>query len=350
MSPDLAGRHPVAVLASPLFRRHDAGRFEVVAYSGHTRPDETSALLRQHCKIWRDVESWSDDRLAATIRADRIDILVDLAGHTAGNRIGVLARRPASVQASFIGYPHSTGLRAVDALIADPAVCPPYLDAHCSETVVRLPHCFFCLDPDWSAVGIDPSGVENRESVVFGSFNNLPKLSPTTLDLWAAVLRDQGGARLRLRAPSLGDPDVRAHFRRHFEKRGIAPGRIDLLGPCGLDEMLRDYGEVDIALDPLPFNGGMTTLQALWMGVPVITLAGGTICSRMGASILGTAGLESCVARSVEEYREIARQLGADRDRLIDLRRNLRTRLRGTPLCDVDGYVRDVEAVYRALT
>lgn len=351
LSPDLFGQHPVAILAAPLFSGHNPSGFQIHAYSSVGRPpDPTSTRLRGHCTSWRDIAGWSDELIARAIQDDGINILVDLAGHTAGNRLALMARRPAPVQASFIGYPHSSGLRAIDALIADPIVCPPSLDPLCSETVMRLPHCVFCLDPAWSSVEIDSKGVETRRSPVYGSFNNLPKLGPATLDLWAALLRDQPTARLRLRAPSLGDAAVRASFAQHFTLRGIEPARVDLLGPCGLDDMLRDYAEIDIALDPIPYNGGTTTLQALWMGVPVVSLTGGNFCGRMGASILAAACLGDLVANTAEAYLDIARALAGNRDRLAALRRQGRNKLKSSPLCDTAGYVRHVEKLYRRLT
>jgi protein O-GlcNAc transferase len=346
VSPDLAGNHPVALFAHPLFKHHDHGRFDIHVYETNEGRDETTGAVQAMADHWRHFRGWRTERIVRAIQDDGIDILVDLCGHTAGNRLDVFAAGAASVQVGFIGYPHSTGLPAMTHLLADSIVAPPALDHLFSEAVVRLPQCVFCVDPETLPVAIDPSLVERRQSVVFGSFNNSPKIGPRTIALWSKVLKAVPDSVLRLKAASFRDPEYPAHCRRLFGAQGVAPDRLILVEPSGFQDLLAEYAEVDIALDPIVYNGGTTTCQALWMGVPVVTLAGENFCGRMGASILGHAGLAEWVGLSEDEYVDIARSLASDREALVSLRRGLRPRLTATSFSDGAAYTRAVEAAF----
>ena len=347
LSPDFKEQHPVGILLKPILTHHDRDRFEHVCCASIETRDESSRLFEHLSQTWHDVFGWNDERLASQIRADGIDILIDLAGHTSGSRIRVLRNRPAPIQACFIGYPHSTGLDAVDYLIADSIVCPPELDHLCSETVLRLDHCVFCFVPNEDRPAVDVEAASRREAVTFGSFNNVPKLTPTTVAIWSEILTRLPDARLKLKAGPFADADTRERFWRSFEDQGVVRDRITLARPTPLAEMMREYGDIDIGLDPIPYNGGITTCQALSMGVPVVTLKGGSFCRRMGASILTRIGLDALIAETREAYVEAAVALAQDHDRRLALRASLRERLTAAPMCDPEAYTRNLERMYR---
>ncbi len=277
---DLHRQHPVNIFMLPLLLRHDHARFEVFVYHTGTMHDEYTRQAQGCADHWLEAAKLDDDTLQQAIVADGVDILVDLAGHTATHRLGVFALRAAPVQATFLGYPHSTGLSRIDWLIGDATVAPAEHGPLFSEGIAQLPGSVFCWAPV-DAYPLPPPRAADAP-VVFGSFNNAMKLSPKTIALWARVLQATPGAQLLLKAPSLRDEAVRARFAALFAQHGIAPSRLLLRGPSGLADMMQEYGDIDIGLDPTPYNGGTTTLQALWMGVPVVTLLGGNFVSRMG--------------------------------------------------------------------
>jgi len=297
---------------------------------------------------WADVAGWTDERLKARIRQDQIDILVDLSGQTSKHRLQVFAMRAAPVQLTWMGYPHSTGLSTMDYLIADSVVCPPENDHLCSETVIRLPkHCVFCLPPTDKFAEVDNNKPASRQQPVFGSFNNLTKVNESTLSLWLDVMKAVPEAKLKLKTPSFTDANCREQFKAYFEKAGITSDRLIFTGPSPLAEMMREYAEIDIALDTLQYNGGTTTLQALWMGVPVITLEGGNFCGRMGASIMHHIGMPDWVAESREAYVEIAVHRVSDRQQLLATKAQLRDHMKSSPLCDVEGFANEMGGIFQ---
>lgn len=253
------------------------------------------------------------------------------------------ARRMAPVQASFLGYPGSTGVPNIDWLIGDPIVTPPEDDHLCSERVIRLPNTVFCFAPEVECPLPDFETLAQDRPLTFGSFNNIPKLTPHTIRLWANVLKAVPDARLLLRAPSFKDAGAIARFRKLFGEQEISSDRLIFKGPVALDAMMRAYSEIDIALDPTPYCGGTTTLQALWMGVPVLTLKGGHFVSRMGASFMTAAGLSDWVAERDEEYVALAQKFASDRQRLTSLKASLRSELLARPAWDADRYARDFQ-------
>ena len=264
--------HPVGFFFESVAMSHDRAAVSVTLYSAVKVPDATTDCLRGAADQWRSVVGLSDEDAAKAIENDGIDILVDLAGHTAGNRLGIFAYRPAPVQATWIGYPDTTGLAAIDWRITD-AICDPpaEADAYAVERLMRLPEGFLCFRPPPEA----PEVVERSPNlpITFGSFNAFQKLAPETIALWAAVLESVADSRLIVKAGSLGEEETRERFVRTFSAHGIAPERLILFGfKQGRDNHLAAYGDVDIALDPTPYNGTTTTMEALWMGCPVITL------------------------------------------------------------------------------
>ena len=339
--------HPVAGFILPLLRHHDRDRFEVFCYSTIPPPgDAATALVRAAADQWRELASQSDDAAAALVAADGIDVLVDLSGHTAGHRLGLFARRPAAVQVTYLGYPGTTGLRAMDYRITDAVADPPgATDALHTERLVRLPRCFLCPAPPPLAPDVGPG--PDDDAFTFASFNVANKVSPTTVRLWAGVLAAVPNGVLAVKAVGLMGDDAKARLRAEFAAAGVDPGRVRVwpVDPNHRDHLGR-YGNVDVAVDTFPYNGTTTTVDALWMGVPVVTLAGATHASRVGASLLTAAGLGGWVAESRERFVEIAAGAAADRTALKALRRGMRERLLASPLFDGAGFARAIEAAY----
>ncbi len=344
---DLHRQHPVNIFMLPLLLRLDHTGFEVCIYHTGSMHDGYTRQAKAVADRWLEAAALDDAALQQAIVADRIDILIDLAGHTSSHRLGAFALRCAPVQATFLGYPHSTGLSAIDWLIGD-AVVSPASHAHLySEGLAQLPGSVFC----WAPVDDYPLPPPRAADapIVFGSFNNAMKLSPKTIAMWAGVLHARPDAQLLLKAPSFRDDAVQAAFAQRFAAQGIAGERLVFRGPSGLDVMMQEYGDIDIALDPTPYNGGTTTLQALWMGVPVITLAGGNFVSRMGASFMSTLGRPEWVATDAAGYVNVAVALAGRIGDLRAARAHQRARMAASPLCDIGAYVQRFEKLLRRM-
>ncbi|MCC7274216.1 MAG: tetratricopeptide repeat protein [Alphaproteobacteria bacterium] len=339
--------HSVAWFVGPLFAAHDRGAVEVVAYADVAAPDATTARLRQAADLWRPIDGRDDAAVAALVRDDAVDVLVDLAGHTAYNRLGVFARRPAPLQGAWLGYPNTTGLAAIGFRITDAVADPPgAADALHVERLVRLDRPFLCWGPPADAGSVaTPSAGPLR----FASFNVPAKISAAAVAAWARILAAVPDARLLLKARGLDDPDTAALWRARFADAGVDPGRLELRGRiAATGDHLGLYGTVDIALDPFPYNGTTTTLEALWMGVPVVTLAGDRHAGRVGASILDALGLADLAAGDVDAYVRVAVALARDGGRRAALRRDLRPRLAASALTDAAGFAGALEAAFRA--
>ncbi|MEX2643855.1 MAG: tetratricopeptide repeat protein [Acetobacterales bacterium] len=346
LSPDFR-RHSVPFFVESVFAAHDREAVEIVAYSTAEGSDAVTDTLRGRCDLWRAAAGLVPADLAAMVEADGIDIAVDLAGHTPGNALLALARRPAPVQMTWIGYPDTTGLDAIDWRITDGICDPaPQADDYHAECVLRLDPCFLCYAPPAAAPAVavrDPSGPP-----VFGCFSNFAKVGSGLIDLWAHVLRSVPDARLVLKSRPLADAELRAVVTERFEAAGVAADRVELRTQApGLIAHLAQYADIDIALDTHPYSGTTTTCEALWMGVPVVTLAGERHASRVGASLLGVLGLDELVAGSPESYVATAVALVRDRKRLATLRAGLRARMATSPLVDAPGFTRRLEAAYR---
>ena len=339
--------HSVAYFAAPLLAHHDRTVIECVAYADVARPDGMTDLIRGRVDLWRPIVGLDDAAVAAMVRADGIDLLVDLAGHSFGNRLGVFARRPAPVQGTWLGYPNTTGMTAIDFRITDTTADPPGAEAAHVERLVRLDRPFLCYEPPPDAGPIHPRSVD--APVRFASFNVAGKLSAPTVALWARVLDGVPGATLLLKWRGLDEPATTDLWRGRFAALGIDPARLDLRGMLDARaDHLALYGTVDVALDPFPYNGTTTTLEALWMGVPVVALRGERHAGRVGATILAAAGLGDLVAADEDTYLATAAALARDPVRRGALRAGMRDRLQGSPLLDGRGFARAVEAVYRA--
>ena len=345
LSPDFRS-HAVASFIEPILSHHDRERFEVFCYANVYRPDQTTARLQRLSDQWRDICGVGDEQAAGMIARDGIDILVDLAGHTSGNRLPLFARRPAPLQLTWIGYPDSTGLPQMDYRVTDRLADPPgRSERYHSERLIRLPSSFCCYLPPQDAPEVAPPPFSSTGRITFGSFNNLAKVTPEVIELWSRVLHAVPGSGLLLKGRPLVDPRVRDRVLASFRSAGVEPGRVELHGGEATTRAhLAHYHRVDIALDTFPYNGTTTTCEALWMGVPVLTLAGTRHASRTGVSILTNCGLPELVAQDCGEYLEIARELAGNRDKLVDLRKGLRELMQSAPLLDQAGITRQWEA------
>ncbi len=348
--------HAVAICIEAVLAAHDHSAFEIVCYDNSGRSDQTTARLQGLSSRWRSIAGLSDAQAGALIRKDRIDILVDLSGHTDRNRMALFARRRAPVQANYHGYPNTTGLPAIDYRITDAVADPPGLtEALHTEKLVRLPRCFLCYSPPPEAPAVSSLPVRTKGWFTFGSFSNPAKWNDTVLSAWAAILRRTPRSRLLLHhslaanETSVVYDALRARVLGLFQRGGIAPDRIGLIGFLEPPQHLALYNEIDLALDPFPYNGATATCEALWMGVPVVTLEGATHAARVGLAILTSIGLDRFVAPSIEDYVEIAVRAAARPAALSRLRSATRARMAGSPLMDGPGLARALEQAYRQM-
>jgi predicted O-linked N-acetylglucosamine transferase (SPINDLY family) len=346
VSPDFRD-HPAGQLVLPLFRHHDRRQFELVAYSDVRAGDRVTEVFQSLADAWQSIVGLSDAQVAERIRADRIDILVDLTLHTAANRLLVFARKPAPVQVSMLGMPTTTGLTTIDYRLTDRYFDPPgAADGYYAERSIRLPHSIWCYEPLEEAPAVAPLPAATKGFITFGCLNQLAKVSRPALQVWIQILQSLPGARLVLQSPPGSHLDSQ---RRLFEAGDIALDRIEFRAKVPRCEYLRRYHELDLALDPFPYNGHTTTFDALWMGVPVITLAGRTGVGRAGVSVLSHLGLPEFVAATPEQYVAIAVTLAADRERLAGLRSGLRPLMQMSPLMNYSRFAADVEAAFRRI-
>ncbi len=340
-------RHPVGYFLQSILRNHASDAVEVFCYSNNLKDDDLTASFQSDADHWRRLRGLTDEAAATLIRADAIDILVDMSGHTALNRLPLFARRPAPVQVSWLGYFGTTGLTAMDYVLADRFVVPPGEDDAFTEQVWRMPGSYLCFMPPDMDVPVRSRDVQGP--ITFGSFNNLAKLSSHTAALWARVVQSVPQSRLLLKTSQLADAAVCQAVRERFAGHGIEADRLVLEGPSPRADLLASYNRVDIALDPYPYGGGTTTAEALWMGAPVVTLRGGTWTGRVSESILSSVGLSDLVAGSQEAYVDLAATLAADQDRRTALHATLRSRLEASPFCDGEGFTRQLEDAWRAM-
>ncbi|HVS71643.1 MAG TPA: tetratricopeptide repeat protein [Phycisphaerae bacterium] len=352
VSPDLR-QHPVAMFFKPLLAHHDPAQIHAFCYASDRREDDMTAALRACVgpNNWRSIAALSDDSAEKQIRADAIDILIDLAGHTAGERLRLFARKPAPLQISYLGYPNTTGLRAIDYRLTDSLADPPGLTDHLdTSALARLPACFLCFDLPDNLPPVSPPPALTRGHITFGSFNALPKINHLTLDLWSQLLHRVPNSRLYLKAAAFIDDPVRNQWLAHFAHRQIPADRLDLLpmAPAYTDH-LQSYAAIDIALDTFPYNGTTTTCEALAMGVPVIALRGASHRARVGESLLAAAHCPHFLAPTTDAYLDLAATLAADLPQLTALRSSLRPTLQSSPLTDAKTFTQGFESTLRHL-
>jgi predicted O-linked N-acetylglucosamine transferase (SPINDLY family) len=349
VSPDFRD-HSVAYFFEGLLARHDSAQVEVFCYAELMKSDAVTARIERLAEHWRKITGMPDAEVAELIRRDGIDILVDLAGHTGNSRLLVFARKPAPVQATWLGYSNKTWLGTMDYRLTD-AIADPLgsSDEPDGERLIRLPKTFACFRPADAAPPVAPPPALSRGGVTFASFHMLAKLNDELLGRWAEILNRVAASRLLLVVAGLDEVTTRERFIRFFGERGIGAERLDFKGRQTLEHYLALHHEVDVLLDCHPFSGHTVSCHALWMGVPVVTLTGKTHCSRMVASVLTNLGLPELVARTPEDYVRIAVELADDLPRLTELRATLRTRMERSRLMDAPAFARDIEATYRTM-
>jgi predicted O-linked N-acetylglucosamine transferase (SPINDLY family) len=347
VSPDFRA-HAECRFMLPLLAHHDGTQFEIHCYSSVRKPDDITRRMQMQAHVWHEVRDLSDAALAERIREDRIDILIDLTMHMENHRLLVFARRPAPIQMSWLAYPGVTGLRTMDYHVTDKFLHPPEDAPPAVERPLYLPDCWFCYQPAADLPEVSPLPALAAGTITFGSLNTYRKISPQVLALWARLLKaveDAGHKTALVLITPQGKH--REGLLEEFQQQGIDPARIELLAPLPFAEYVATCRRVDIALDPFPHAGATTTLDMLYMGVPVLSLRGATAAGRLGESILTNAGLEEWLARTPEEYLQKAVRLAGDTARLANLRATLRDRLARSPLMDAPRFTRHFEHALR---
>jgi len=350
VSPDFC-LHSVSFFFLSLLEKHDRTRFAIYCYSDVKRPDGMTGRLQRLVDHWRPVAGMTDQAVADLIHADAVDILFDLTGHTAHNRLLAFARRPAPVQVSWLGYPNTTGVATIQYRITDAVADPPGTsDPFYTEKLIRLPHCFLCYSPPETAPDIGQLPAAKQQQITFGSFNNITKTSESVIKLWCDILNQVENSRIILKSIVFEDPAAKKRYLDMFQSYGIDPARIVLKKrTASTEEHLALYNEVDIGLDPFPYNGTTTTCEALWMGVPVIALRGGLHCSRVSASILTNTGLERYIAETLQEYVNKAVALAGDTGHLTRFRTDARTILADSALFNKKLFAEEMENALQSM-
>jgi predicted O-linked N-acetylglucosamine transferase (SPINDLY family) len=341
-------QHPVGFFVENWLDHVDPGALELYAYATVPNEDGLTARIKHRFAAWRPLLGKSDEEAARLIHEDGVHVLIDLAGHTAHNRLPEFAYKPAPVQVSWLGYFATTGVAQIDYLIADPWTLPPEEERYFTERVWRLPRTRLCFKAPDVAVDVSESPALANGYVTFGCFNNLTKVNDAVVALWSRVLHAVPGSRLVLKAKQLNEAAVRQEVARRFAAHGVTDHLV-LEGPAPRAEYLAAYGRIDIALDPFPYTGGTTSVEALWMGVPVLTLAGSRMVSRQGVGLLMNAGLAEWVAQTPEDYLERAARHAADLSGLATLRAGLREQVLASPLFDGAGFARELQNALQAM-
>ena len=348
VSPDFH-THPVGFFLEPVLSHHDRSRFEMVCYANATKTDDVTTRLRHSASEWREIFGFNDDDFAALVRRDRIDILIELTGHQAENRLLALARRPAPLQVAWMGGVNGRGLSALDYLITDRIHARPGAEEFYMEKLIRMPHGYACYRPPDYAPALQAPPAQRSGRLTFGCFNNISKINDRVIALWAEILHAVPDARLLVKTVALDDRPTRQRLMDKFEAAGVSRQRVELQGRSPHAELLAGYGEVDIALDPFPYSGGLTTCEALWQGVPVITWPGELPQGRHSASHLTHAGLSDSIAASGREYIALAVRWANDIPALTRLRAGLRDRMAKSNLCDGAKFTSDLEGELRKI-
>ena len=341
-------KHVLGRFIEPILGRHDHRRFEVLCYSDALREDEVTSRIRSAADQWRPTRGMPHERVAQMIRDDRIDVLVDLAAHSGINRLAVLARKPAPVQVTYLGYPATTGMKAMDYRISDVHLDPPgETEAWHTEKLIRLPGCYWGYPVPPAAPDVGALPAIRNGYVVFGSCNSSSKMNAQTIQLWGRILARLPSSRLRVAVP--GGVENNRHVMGMFTSNGVPADRVDAVPTRPYGEYLRMYHEIDVSLDSFPYNGGATSLDAAFMGVPVVTLTGPSMVSRGGVTVLKNLGLPELIASSPQEYEEIAVGLAGNVERLKKLRAELRDRMMASPLVDIQRLTSGLEEAYRRI-
>lgn len=342
-------KHPISYFLIPLLKHHDKTQFEIYAYALNRRYDKATDRIREYTHHWRDIEGMPHDRIADLIETDEIDILIDLSSFENPPQLRIFTLRPAPILVSWLGYFHSSGMD-IDYFISDLYSSTEKSAEFFSEKLIRLPHTRFCYEPDEYAPDVAPLPSESGKPLTFGCFNNVAKLNDEVIELWSKVLHAVPDSRLLLKARPFGDPSCISDFKSRFAIHGITNDRLIFESfSYRHRDLLEAYHQVDIALDPFPFTGGLTSFEALWMGVPVLTLPGESLVSRQTYAMLKNLYLADWAATSKEDYIRIAVEKSKVRTELIQLRLSLRERMQSSKLLDGGNFALNMEAVYRQM-
>ena len=343
--------HSVSYFFEPLLINRDRNSFAIICYANNQKSDKVTERLNHLADEWREINPLDDSQVTQLIRQDKIDILVDLSGHTLGNRLLIFARKPAPIQITYLGYPNTTGLTTIDYRLTDTYVDPEGKTDHLhTEQLIRLPNSFLCYQPPEITPDVNLLPAIANNYITFGSFNNLAKVNQETINHWAVILKQIPNSRLLLKSKSLQDSGACDRIYKLFADKGINCQRLVLKAwEKGINNHLAIYNQVDIALDTYPYHGTTTTCEAMWMGVPVITLAGEAYVSRVGVSLLSAVGLNEFIAESPEEYMQKAVELANNCQRLTELRQNLRSKMQSSSLTDGKVFTQDLELAYRQM-
>jgi predicted O-linked N-acetylglucosamine transferase (SPINDLY family) len=343
-------RHAVAAFIEPILAEHDRAQVEAVLFGEVRWMDDVTGRLQKSARGFHNTCGMTDDQVAELIRSEKIDLLIDLAGHTNHNRLAVFGQRPAAVQATYLGYPNTTGLKSIDYRFTDALVDPPGSESLYTEKLVRLSPVFCCYQPPGDAPEVNSLPVKQTGRLTFGSLHNLAKLNGDVLNLWSRVIQAVPGSRLLVYRDTL-QAASQERLRREFASRGLDETRLELRGRLSEGQRyLSVYQEIDISLDTFPWGGHTTACESLWMGVPVITLLGNRAAGRMVASVLSSLGLSQWTAATADEYVQLAAQLAGDLDRLADWRNKLRQIMRDSPLCDARQFTRKLEWAFKSIS
>jgi len=343
--------HSVGYFFEPLLKSHDKGSIEVYCYYNNARADDTTKRLMEESEHWRSIVGMNDKDVVNLIRKDSIDILVDLVGHTAKNRLTVFTYKPAPIQVTWLGYPNTTGLSAIDYRFTDDVVDPIGRtdDLH-SEKLIRLQNGFLCYQGDKLLPPNSALPCLKREHITFGSFNNLSKVTHQVVKIWSKILQSVPNSHLLLKSKQLSDAKTKSRYIEMFRHEGIPENRLELYSWLpGKEEHMELYNSIDIGLDPFPYNGTTTTCEALWMGVPVITMFGNLHAGRVGASIMTHANLENLIAMGTDEYVNMAVKYANNTDYLVKLRNELRSKILRSALCDNNAFAKNIEKAYQEM-
>ncbi len=342
--------HSVSYFLEAVWPLLNSDSLEVHAYATSPKEDDMSRRLESSVSVWRNLAGLSIAKQAHTIQKDNIDILVDLGGHTAHNSLPLFAAKPAPLQVTWLGYSATTGLGAMDYILCDPWVLPESEEDQYSETPWRMPETYLCFSPPQGNIAIAELPALNNGYITFGSFNNLSKLTDAAIHCWAQILRKTPDSRLMLKAKQLDQADYRSYLHTRFASEGIEADRLTFLERTqGLAEHLSTYNKIDMALDTFPYGGTTTTAEALWMGVPVLTMKGNSFVSHVGESLLQNSGLTRWIAQSPDDYVEKAVAAARDLSALSQLRQQLRDQFVASPVCDAPRFTAQLETAFRSM-
>jgi len=340
-------RHSVAYFFEPLLIKHSKELVETYCYYSHSEEDEVTLRLKNEAQHWRSIVNMNNEDVVKLVREDNIDILVDLSGHTRNNRLPLFVQKPAPIQIAWLGYPNTTGLSTIDYRFTDSIADPVGAsDDLYSEKLIRLPNGFLCYQGDESIEPTPSCLASSKQNFTFGSFNNISKLNIQVIKLWAVILNNVKDSRLVIKSNLLSDEATKNRFLLLFEQQGVSRDQIELCSFLPVKEHLELYNRVDIGLDPFPYNGTTTTCEALWMGVPTITMNGDRHVSRVGASILTRVGLSEFIAEDPASYVQLAIDLSQNITYLRGIKTGLRQRVMQSKLCDAKSFASDVEKEY----